>query len=236
MTLTATYTGRREDLVDRLRGLPGMLAGNTPDPDGTVRGLLLALGLQALSLIKTAFIVKSRGGTDEAGIRWKPLDPRYVAYGRGHPGRPRGGPRPTLNADQDRQWRAVYAGVSRSLVNKGMDAKEAGGRAAAAAWIHAKANGATTLLEMYGNAPVEILRDTGLLLNTLSPGSGSADQILRPEPGKVTVGSDLKKAGRLHKDRPLWPDGDLPASWWQRLSDTLGDGIGLVIGGLLRRG
>lgn len=235
MTLTATYTGRREDLVDRLRGLPSMLAGRTPDPDGTVRGLLLALGLQALSLIKGAFIVKSRGGTDEAGITWKKLDPKYVAYQRRHPGRPRGGPRPTLNAAQDRQWRAIYATMSRRLIAEGMEAKSAGAQAAAAAWAHAKANGATTLLERYGNAPVEILRDTGLLLNTLSPGSGHPDQILRPGPGKVTVGSNLKKAGRLHKDRPLWPE-ELPPAWETRLADTLGDGIKLVIGGLLGRG
>lgn len=102
--------------------------------------------------------------------------------------------------------------------------------AAAIAWKDAKANGAKTMLEVYGHRKVDILRDTGVLFNSLSPGEivgSSADasyapapnQIVQDRPGELIVGTNVRYA-RAHQfgirvpQRKILPDpGTIPASW-----------------------
>jgi hypothetical protein len=107
------------------------------------------------------------------------------------------------------------------------------GHAARRAWFILKAEGARTLLDKYGNRQVEILRDTGLLLNSLSPGVSSSEQILRTGPGEVVVGTNRKGAAAHHygvpgrlPQRRLWPEPSRwPSSWWAELVEQARAGL-----------
>jgi hypothetical protein len=228
-----------ERVVALLSAVPAIISGvhqeigaGVGDVAGAVRDLQLAVGTMAMSLIKEAFIVKSRGGTDEAGITWAKLDPRYVAYGRRHPGlrRKKSWERPVglLTQDQDDRWRKLFGGAYHGLVARGDTHKEASRHAAAFAWVTLKAEGAKTILGKYGNAQVEIGRDTGRLFNSL----GMA--IDPSKPGTVTVGTNVIYAGAFHKKRPMWPEEDgWPAVWLDQLTDVLLDGVIIVCRRLL---
>jgi hypothetical protein len=227
-----------------LRDVPAMMTGRVQDPSGSVRGVQLRLGMVALSLIKVAFIMKSRGGTDEAGDRWKPLSPRYIAYGRRHPGlkairdaaRAKGRPgRPLLTDKQDLEWRKIFAKTFYALRRR-LGEREAKATAAGHAWNVLKASGARTIFAEYSTTEVEILRDTGVLFNSLSPGvdgpSGAPNQIFNTGPGFVVVGTNRKGAAAHHTgtarlpQRRLWPDPKRwPQSWWRQLTNQLRDGI-----------
>lgn len=240
----AVHRGSRAALMDRLRELPGMLAGRVSDPSGAVDAMMTAVGVEALSIIREAYIEKARGGTDEAGLSWQKLSPRTIAYGRRHgatlarkrkaaakAGRPG---RPLLTAAQDRLWKGVFASTARRLTLAGE--KNANANAAALAWRLVKAAGGKTILSEYGGTKVEILRDTGRLLASLSP--GTPDNILRVGPGEVSVGTNVVYARTHHEGRgkvparPLWPELDSwPQAWWDRLEEVVADGVA----GMVRR-
>lgn len=63
-----------------LRRLPRKLTGRLGGPGALyVRSLHNALAMGLLQLLQKAFKDKARGGTDEAGHRWKPLSPVTIA-------------------------------------------------------------------------------------------------------------------------------------------------------------
>lgn len=197
-----------------------------PQSAETNAAILTRLGLTLLGRIKQAFIIKARGGTDEAGERWQPLSPKTVAYSRR--GRTRAEkrresrPSQGLTKKQQDRWWQLYRKFL--AVHKGN--KQA---AAKIAWHILKREGATTLLQKYGNRQVEILRDTGLLLNSLSPGVSSDSQVFRVGSGEVTVGTNRRGAAAHHHGVPgrlpqrrLWPDpSKWPPSWWQELQEQV---------------
>ena len=228
----------RESIKAALRQVPGILAGKSPDPTGEGKALLQALGMQALGIVKAAFLVKARGGTDAAGIQWAPLSKKTIAYGRRHPGleakRKKAAAeghkgRPLLTKKQDQLWRAIYASVKAAAMRAGAGEGEASGSAAARAWGVVKAQGGKTIIGEYGNTSVEIGRDTGRMYNSLSPDAsdfGPTEQILDVEPGRVAVGTNVKYAKFFHAKRPLWPaDNAWPEAWTNRLAETLNDGV-----------
>ena len=198
--------------------------------------MMVRCGLVALGRIRKAFVAKARGGVDEAGDRWQPLSRRTIAYsvtrGRGRGGRTRAEkkrdarPSQALNSRQQERWWMLYRqGLAQFKGNKASAAKRA--------WAILKREGATTLLAKYGGRSVEILRDTGLLLNSLSPGVASADQIFRLAPGTVIIGTNRKGAlfhhmgipGRLPQRR-LWPDPKRwPKSWRLDILEQLRQGM-----------
>jgi hypothetical protein len=195
------------------------------------RAMVTAIGMAALGCIRTAFVAKARGGTDEAGERWQPLSLKTIAYSRrgGRSGAERNRPnRPSqaLTSKQQDRWWGVYR---RSLARFKGDKS----RAAKTAWFILKGEGATTLLEKYGHRQVEILRDTGLLLNSLSPGAESEEQVFRPQPGEITLGTNRVGASQHHSGVPgrlpqrrLWPKpSNWPSNWWADLTDQARDGI-----------
>lgn len=87
---TVIFRGPRVRLLGALRFLPRMLAGRVSDPTGEVRILLTRVGLAALGVIRDAFLVRARGGTDASGMVWKPLEPETIAARRAGPGGKRG--------------------------------------------------------------------------------------------------------------------------------------------------
>ena len=207
--------------------------------------MMVRCGMTALGHIKDAFIVKSRGGTDECGERWAPLKPETIAYSRRHrkkPGSPKDSqlfsrakrlpwvPKQSIRAgyapsyalttkQRDRWWELYRQGLAMFKGDKGSAARRA--------WAISKREGATTIIAQYGNAQVDILRDTGLLLNSLSPGVASAEQIFRVLPGEVVVGTNRKWAGTHHRGLPgkipqrrLWAEPNKWSSnWWLDIAE-----------------
>jgi hypothetical protein len=207
--------------------------------------LMVRMGLTALMFIKQAFVIKASGGTDEAGESWVPLKKTTVAYSRRHlgvlwPGSKRAPFAPSwmLTEKQRKRWWDLYrsfgggspSGSAYHAIGVG------GGWAAARAWAIVKAEGGKTLLGEYGNTKVQILRDTGLLLNSLSPGFIPTDQnppVPPPKPedqvfsfahGEVIVGTNRKWAIAHHEvrghnpKRRLWPEpSKWPSGWWSSI-------------------
>ncbi len=232
--------------------LPAMASGRIPGPPGLVEQLQVRIGLAALGNIKNAFLIKSRGGTDETGERWPPLSPTTIAYSRRHPRVPskrqRAAFRPSfaLTPTQREQWWSTYR---RYLGRYNGDKTHA----ARAAWAVLKASGVRTLLDMYGDTAVDILRDTGLLFNSLTPGCDPAvarpvppqveEQVFQVLPGEVIIGTSRKWAWTHHHGIPgklpqrrLWP---APArwtpSWWETITEQASAGLEEIARFLLGR-
>ena len=256
MAETVHFRGTRAD-IRRIAGLVGqILAGKEPDQHGIARGFMLTLGFAALSDIKDAFITKSRGGTDEMGITWPKLSKEYLAYhrrfgpgekarlkraaglGRAHRTAPGNKPG-LLTRAQLKRWRGIYSSLLRRFILS-EDERAAKAHAARIAWSIVKKEGAKTMLEVFGNRQVDILRDTGVLFNSLSPGQltgsgdsvsyikpsgdGGSEQIMEVAPGLVIVGTNVAYASRHQKGgdgvpaRPFLPDDahPVPQVWWDR--------------------
>lgn len=249
MPVIFVEANRKEELLDILRSIPAMIAGKVADRHGIANGIKTRMAFAWLSIVKESFIEKARGGVDEAGISWPPLSKKYLAYGRGPKStRTAGGKAPPLEsndgfmtqADWDRWWRdyrQARAMLTASLGNvAGVQS-----HAAAIAWNRAKKRGVKTKLEVFGNREVEILRDRGILFNSLSPGiltgvgdstsiskpagEGGSEQILEiGQPGIILVGTNVPYA-EYHQTRPglrkLWPeDGNLPTVWTDEILEV----------------
>lgn len=233
MTANTIYVrASKSRVLDIARSLPAAARSSLP----VAQAMMTRCGMAALGRIKTAFVVKSRGGTDEAGDRWQPLSPKTIAYSktrqRGRGGRTRAEKkRPThpsqaLNTRQQARWWELYR---RGLAMYKGDKRHA----AARAWFILKAEGAQTLLMKYGGRQVEILRDTGLLLNSLSPGVPSAHRIFRVLLGEVIIGTNRKGAGAHHRGVPgrlpqrrLWPHPSRwPSTWWLDITEQARAGL-----------
>lgn len=165
MSETTIHSNATHDaIVEAITRLPHEATGG-----GTAaRALMTRIGMTVLSRIKRAFVVKARGGTDDAGDRWAPLAPYTIAM------------------------RGARTKAERARRMKNFD--------------------------KYSNRTVEILRDTGMLLNSLTPGSASPHQVFNVGPGSVIIGTNRAGAADHHEGRPerglpqrrLWPD---PRRW-----------------------
>lgn len=193
------------------------------------KAIMTRAGLAALGRIRAAFIVKSHGGTDEAGDRWAPLSPATIAYraSRTKTEKKRESrPSQALSKKQQERWWNLY--------RQGL-AIYKGSKAAAAkrAWAILKSEGAVTLFDKYSGGKADILRDTGLLLSSLSPGTSKSEQVFRTGAGEVTVGTNRKGAAAHHHGVPgrlpqrrLWPEPKKwPATWWQDIADQIVQGV-----------
>lgn len=231
-----------------------------------VRGVKLRMAVAWFSKVKQAYVTKARGGTDEAGDSWPALSPHYLAYsrpmakgGRGSRRPPRGGGLAPggqdglLTQTQLRQWRFHYAQALAHYSVGDTPTQEAKSHAAAIAWTWVKRHaGAETKLQKFGRRSVEILRDRGVLFNSLSPGLAndydagvqSADQILETRrPGQLVVGTNVAYAAAHHYGRPgklpqrrLWPaPSRIPATWWDAICGAGVRGLAKAIEAVLRR-
>jgi hypothetical protein len=267
----------RQQVNAALRRLPGLLSGREPDPTGEVQAIQTRLGVQALSLIKEAFIQKSRGGTDEAGDRWEPLRGTTLALRMRNFS-------PTaarvnkladiLSKSEDSrkaQVRVQFERLRRTLFREG--AGKVASRNALRILeamrpnisqgrykrlrnvLTADLSKPASRKRLWGlaftGAFAEILRDSGVLLNSLSPGvngaSGDPGQVFRLEPGAVIVGTNVPYAVYHHSDEPrklkkngevflpqrrLWPR-QLPRRWQELLAKQAADGSSRLVARLL---
>lgn len=231
---TTLFIGSKDELKGRLRQIPAMLAGRAADPLGLVRNFQLALSMAALSQIQADFATKARGGTGKDGVTWPALSPKTIAGRRPPPHKKRGErPRGLLTEGQDKRWRAIFVRTWKWLLKKGEADIVAKQIAAKIAWSKLKAEGAKTRIGTLATRKVEILRDWGIMYNSLSPavgpggGDDSARQVFEQEAGLVRVGLRGTKAvhhtgnDRGLPARPLWnPSGEQPAAWWAPILRT----------------
>lgn len=245
-------------IASLLRKLPAILAGKVADEFGIMRGFKLRMAFAFFSIIKEAYIEKSRGGTDAAGITWPKLSPEYLAYKRPMGKNGQGSRQPPVagklapggndgfmgKKDLER-WRGIY-GSTLARLSLQVPVKEAKERAAMIAWADAKRRGVKTKLEVFGSRDVEILRDRGILFNSLSPGiiheqktdasySKPDNQVLEMLPGVLLVGTNVEYAAHHQNGaRPLWPkDGELPQVWVDEIVEVGVSGL-LKIGELFK--
>lgn len=151
------------------------------DPSSQV--IMARAGITVLGYIHTAFVTKSRGGTDDAGDRWEPLSPVTIARRRGR--------------------RRSKSSSRKSSANQSVD----------------------------------ILRDTGALLNSLTPGYGGSNQLFKAEPGSITIGTRREGADKHHEGIPgklpqrrLWPEtSKWPATWWQDIAGQIAQGVAELV-------
>ena len=264
---TQTLTIRRQELPhlrDVIRSLPAVLTGRAPDIGGIARGLTSRLAFGFLSLVRDNFERKSRGEAGDDGKPWKPLSQAYLAYGRRWSGQNKrhasgrvtplaggrwpGGKDGFMSDSQERQWWVDYKQVLSFLIQRHSPAT-AKGIAAGAATNRYKERGGETkwdspkLGKRQPGVGYAILRDTGNLANSLSPGSftesgvsasysPNGDQKFEQQPGQLFVGTNVFYAGAHHspkdksRQRRLWPE-KLPTFWMDDL-------VSLVRSGLLR--
>lgn len=162
-----------------------------------------AIGVAALSDIKTDYVRKARGETGEDGVKWAPLKPATIARRRG------------VNALDQEQMAEYRSNLARLAASMGIQqARE----------MAAKIMG------------VEILRDTGVLLNSLSPGvmvgenryEPPEQQIFNLTASGVIVGTNVPYAS-THQNgsrkrnipaRPFLPVGEIPSVWARRWANV----------------
>lgn len=242
--MTTYYQGNKKGVRDVIINVVKAVTGEASADVEAARTLHTAIGLAALSDIKDDFVRKAKGGVGEDGEKWPPLSREYLAYGRRFgsgeqaalkksagltsANRHRG----LLTAAQDKRWRAIFVSQLKRW-SASLSLTEAKARAAKTAWTVLKREGAKTKLEVFGNRQVDILRDTGVLLNSLSPGvidtSGGeyqapAEQIFDLTGSGVIVGTNVKYAkahnrgiGKMPKRQFLPIDG-VPRVWTDRWS------------------
>lgn len=235
------WRGSRTELKSLLRSLPSICAGKTRDHYGIGRAFRVQFGVTMLEQISKAFLVKSIGGTDELGDKWKPLAPATIAQRPVTAGEKKRlgitGPRERglLTPDQNKLWKAIFASKLAKLATM-LPYGEAKALAAKSAWGILKSKGALTKLAVLGNRQVTMLIVTGKLFKSLYPGYflfgqsqnyvPGTDQVFRVDrPGIIELGSKVKYANHQHAMRPLWPDVRKQGPW---LSKAASDGMDLV--------
>lgn len=254
-THTIYFRGTRDDVQQIVGLVPRLLSGAASGHENLVFGFKMRLANTALSKIKTAFETKADGRTDEAGQSWHDLSREYKAYGRRF-GRGEqlalrraagikdrsgtrfapGGKSGLLTDAQLAKWRRIYAQALAQFLVRGEPLREAKSHAAAVAWIQIKAEGGQTKLNVYGSRKLQILRDTGILFNSLSPGvedkfSGAEGQVVRDVAGAVIFGTNAPYAlfhhkGKGRRRRPLWPDPvQWPDAWWNAIAAAGSRGV-----------
>lgn len=231
----AIYKGTAQELRQFLRQLPAILSGKVPDTNGIAQELRLRIGVALLSKVQQDFVRKSRGQTGEDGIKWPPLKPSTIERRRlGKADRQaltQRSRQAALTPAQRQQVNSEFRKRKALMIFQGIPEKQAEGLARAQAYNIVRAQGGQipTRREILGNRQVDILRDTGELFRSFSPGienrpSYADGQVFEQTPDSVIIGTNKKPwhhltdgQGKLPQ-RAFWPkDGNLPSQWWDAM-------------------
>jgi phage gpG-like protein len=270
---TIYFRGTKSEAKAAVRAAVAQASGREPDTLNIKHGMALAVGAAVLADVKDDFVRKADGGTGEDGNKWPPLAPATIANRRKGPGDAellkaaglkkshrfkRMLNKNTLTKEQQKEWERVYRfNVLRFALSTTLPT--ANQRARALAWEHVRKLGADpkmnpTRVNVFGGRQVKILRDTGRLMNSLSPGvlsgvgpdssytkptaEGGEEQILEILESGMMVGTNVKYAAthqygdaeRNIPARPFLPDnGTVPdiwlARWAKKANEALAAGI-----------
>lgn len=243
------FRGNIEQAREQVYLVVRSICGNSKAKELAARRVHTSIGLQALSDIKDDFVRKAQGGTGEDGVKWPKLSRKYLAYGRRFGDGEKQNlkqaaglglahfQRGLLTDAQNKRWKKIFA-TRLARLAASMSIGDAKARAAQIAWAVLKREGAKTKLMVFGNRQVEILRDTGVLLNSLSPGKIGGDsqydppesQIFKLVASGVIVGTNVPYAA-VHQNgskkknipaRPFLPTAEKPAcsEWVNRWAEV----------------
>lgn len=233
--------------ADVWRKLQAIARALNNDTSGLMRRLKLRVGTALLSQVQQDFVRKSHGETGKDGIKWKELKPATIARRRvtKDERKQAGVDERNYTKIQQLVYKSAYA---TNFAKLRLDMPEAAAMVFARqlAKLEVKRAGKKSQVELFGGRKVDILRDTGELLRSFSPGVAAgreADvnfvgpsehpdgQIFRIDPDAVTVGSNKKPwhhqgvPGRL-PSRPFWPlNGLIPEAWWPAINQACLRGI-----------
>lgn len=174
------------------------------------------LAYQLFARIEEAFVDKSKGGTDDLGGYWKPLDPKTIAA------RPltekqakrlkvSEGERGLLTPEENRQWKGIFASLF-AKHRQVMNDQRAKYLAAKSAWAIMKSRGAKTRIGLLSRRKVPILIVSERLLESVSAGTLSGNRYYKPkeqlfeyEDGEIVLGSEVPYAEYVNKKRKIIP-------------------------------
>lgn len=260
---TIHFRGGRQLARQLAYRLVSMTTGREPDSLGIARGVFTAIGCAALSDIKEDFVRKASGGTGEDGAKWAPLKPATIARRRLGPKDkqlPHIADRMQAEKDATKDARKRFAAAAKekrkrlvarlSLSMSAAEAQKRAGEIISAERTAAdfRLRGQIALAKQTGQRRqdvlsqrhVETLRDTGVLLNSLSPGEisgtgpaatyrppsvdGGDSQVFSLFDSGVIVGTTVAYA-KTHQEgdpsrnippRPLLPTRGVPQAWLER--------------------
>lgn len=198
--------------------IPKILQGTASDRFGLRPAFAGAVAHHLFSKIHEAYMIKSRGQTDELGQKWKPIkestkirrlsDPKIKSK-LGFGGRKRG----LLTSSQDKSWKKIFAEVVTNLMKQGIDYTIARDIAAGAAWNHVKALGAPTRASVAKQVFFPAMIHSGRLAASLSPSKGMGaqyrakkDQVYEFTGANIVLGTKVEYADSVSEERPLWPE------------------------------
>ncbi|MEX2176195.1 MAG: hypothetical protein WD872_17670 [Pirellulaceae bacterium] len=207
--------------------------------------------------------------------KWPLLSPAYLAYqrrfGRGEKAQLKAdagvgkgqrfgvaGNKGLLTKAQQKRWNGIFAAMLARLLLS-MSPAEAKQRTAQIAWAKLKAEGAKTLIDVFGHRTVQILRDTGVLLNSLSPGKltgtgahvnyappsaeGGEDQVFEAIGNGVIVGTNVPYAASHNYGDPKrgipkrqFLPAEAPQVWLDRWADVANQALSIGIRAALEAG
>jgi hypothetical protein len=252
-------SAHKADVMNMMRQLPSICAGDVPQYARFATAMAARVGNAFLANVKQSYVEKSEslGGYDDT--RWTPNAVATVKRKvEKHVGNLRGkGARNQAFSQRYEEFKLLVSETKRSLrdayVNSSdkdirkqqVKALDRAVKAAVGDFAHVmrKETGFDNVRPFQLTA---ILRDTNRMFNSLS--AGIADQpyagidaeyqIFRPEPGIITVGTNVVYAStHQHGDdernipaRPFFPEpGSIPAEWWEDMFDAARSAIDVFI-------
>lgn len=203
--------------LDR-RGIPEkVLTGKVRKYISVHRRYKAVKSRELMKRVNAAFWAKAKGGTDDLGNKWKPLDPKTHAYKPLSPMEKRtyslGGKRTRglLTPAQDKRWRRIFARKYNRLVKRGIPEKEAKEKAAKLAWTIVISEGARTKIGL--NRITDINIRTGRLVNATRPGTVAnnryytpKDQVVEIKPRSIRITFRIPYISKVDAVRPVVPD------------------------------
>ena len=246
------FRGSPERAAEIVRGIADAVAGR---PSGQyeepARWVKYSVMIAALSDVKIDYIRKARRERGEDGVKWKELSPTTIARRRVGREEAKTGRIGHRNQIVKQEFKKYYRRYVLSLPKA--EARRAAMRAAEQAATRIMGE---TKAETLSQREVEILRDTDLLLSSVSPGEigGSpTGPTYRPPPGEAAnfhkvqvvpegitfvtnvVYADTHQKGLGHcPARPFIPDRP-PAVWLDRWAGVAADAIAFVVSYVLQR-
>ena len=224
MTIKTKRTARFVKNV--FKSIPAYISGKKSDIHGVSRVFWNTLVRYLYTKIHESYAIRSEGGTDELGNKWKPLSPNTIAQrpigkkdlkglrltrkqsGTALRNRQRG----LLSPEENRAWKLKYSKVLSQLMRR-MPESKAKNIAAGVAWNYVKANGAMTKKKLLANRNVKIMRVTDTIFNSLQPSEGSPtqyrprkNQIYNLVNGKLELGTLVEYAKYHNNSRPVIPE------------------------------
>lgn len=231
-TITIPVRGTKDELKRKIYHLPRYISGTLPDVYSIGKAFKSHFSRSLFQTIHSEFLIKSEGGTDSAGIKWKPNSRQTIAQrplasgeftrlGLKRSEKHRG----LLTLEQDKLWKGIFRSTYLKLLARVGD-KAAKAEAGKLAWAILKSRGAKTKLDILGSRKLPIGIDTHRLEKSIRPGrliswdvySPPEDQRVKFHRGSIDYTLKVPYALKFHSTRPIWPSNTRLQPWLRKAS------------------